>query len=68
MKAKLTFTPGALPFIIEALGMSFNEDGYLIDKDRNILLSTDNIKVTKKNIVGIYKKKIYTSVWSLLGF
>lgn len=55
-KARLTFTPKALPFILKAFGKSINDNDIIIDDESGEpILSPEGEQISRHNFGGIKK-------------
>lgn len=57
-KARLTFTPGALSFLLNAFGHSLNENGAILDPAGDAVLTPEGEEITKENFGGFKKGSI----------
>lgn len=57
-KARLTFTPGALHFLLKAFGHSMNENGTILNSTGEIALTPEGEELTKNNFGGFKKGSI----------
>ena len=57
-KARLTFTPGALPFLLKTFGFSINENGAILNAAHEAVLTPEGEEVTKENFGGFKKGSI----------
>ncbi|MBN8697969.1 MAG: hypothetical protein J0L54_00070 [Chitinophagales bacterium] len=57
-KARLTFTPGALPFLLKAFGHSMTENGVILNPTGEIALTPEGEELTKDNFGGFKKGSI----------
>lgn len=57
-KARLTFTPGALPFLLKTFGHSMNENGAILNPTGETALTPEGEEVTKDNFGGFKKGSI----------
>ena len=53
--ARLTFTPGALPFLLNAFGHSINENGTIINAAGEPVHTPEGEELTKNNFGGFKK-------------
>lgn len=62
---KIIFTHRAIPFILDALGKSIDQEGYVIDENKDRVLDADG-KVFKANqLIGVVKDKWITNTFQL---
>lgn len=65
MKTKILFNKKTVPFILEALGNSIDEKGFVIDSKKQFVLDADDKKFKSSKLIGIIDKKYITSVFQL---
>jgi len=66
-KTKIIFTERALPFVLEAIGKSINDKGFLIDSNtKELTLDKDGKKIKAKKIIAISKDKFVTNFCDLI--
>lgn len=56
--ARLTFTPGALSFLLKAFCHSTNENGAILDPSGDAVLSPEGEEITTENFGGFKKGSI----------
>lgn len=54
-KARLIFTPKALPFILKSFGKDINANGVIVDESGDPVLTPEGEEITKDNFGGIKK-------------
>ena len=57
-KARLTFTTGALPFLLKTFGLSMSQSGTILDTAGEAVLTPEGEEVTKDNFGGFKKGSI----------
>ncbi len=65
MKTKILFTEASAPFILEALGNTIDDNGFVKDNENKFVMDADNKKFKAKKIIGIIDKKYITSIFQL---
>ncbi len=66
-KTKIIFNEGSLPFILEAIGKSINDKGFLIDSNtKELTLNKDGKKIKAKKIIAISKDNFITNSCDLI--
>lgn len=66
-KTKIIFTESAMPFILEAIGKSINDKGFLIDsKTKELTLDKHGKKIKANKIISISKDNIVTNFCDIL--
>jgi len=62
---KILFTEGTTPFILEALGKSIDDKGFVVDVNKKFVMDADDKKFKAKNLIGVVNKKFITNVFQL---
>lgn len=65
-KTKIIFDKGTIGFVLEALGYSTDEKGYVVDSKNNYMLDVDGKKFKPNKIIGITKKQFITKESQLI--
>jgi hypothetical protein len=65
MKTKILFNKKSIPFILEALGNSINDKGFVVDGKNNYVLDADDKKFKSTKLIGVINKKYITNIFQL---
>lgn len=55
-KSRILFTPSAAAFILKAFGLTTDKDGYILDKNKEFILSETKEKITINSFSGMMKR------------
>lgn len=56
MSGRIIYDESAIEFILDALGYSINDEGYVLNKEKELIESRDGEFIHKNEISAIYKK------------
>lgn len=64
---KILFSPRGIKFILEALDLKTDKQGFVVKKDGSFVFDPDGLKFKPKQIIGIVGKEFITKPLQLLN-